>query len=299
MVHDAHCHFFSTRFFEALARDVADLEPGDPVSALTTLLGWEPPGEPADLADRWVKELDKHDVSRAALMASVPGDEESVAVAVARHPRRFVGWFMLDPTREDAVGRAEKAIGQLGLRCVCLFPAMHRYWLDDARVLKVFEIAAAHAGTAVFVHCGVLSVGVRKKLGLPSRFDIRLGNPLALHPIATTHPHLPIIVPHFGAGFFREALMAADLCPNIYLDTSSSNSWIKYYAGLTLADVFRQALDVVGAERLLFGTDSSFFPRGWQCPVWEDQQAALERAGADVSAMEQIFTVNFQHLFGH
>ena len=157
MVHDAHCHFFSTRFFEALARDVADLEPGDPVSALTTLLGWEPPGEPADLADRWVKELDKHDVSRAALMASVPGDEESVAVAVARHPRRFVGWFMLDPTREDAVGRAEKAIGQLGLRCVCLFPAMHRYWLDDARVLKVFEIAAAHAGTAVFVHCGVLA----------------------------------------------------------------------------------------------------------------------------------------------
>ena len=29
MIHDAHCHFFSTRFFEALARDKSNLAPGD------------------------------------------------------------------------------------------------------------------------------------------------------------------------------------------------------------------------------------------------------------------------------
>ena len=39
---------------------------------------------------------------------------------------------------------------------------------------------------------------------------------------------MPIIIPHFGAGLFREALMVADLCPNVLLDTSSSNGWIKY-----------------------------------------------------------------------
>ena len=299
MVHDAHCHFFSRRFFETLASDTTDLEPGDPASAVTQMLGWEPPGEPVDLADRWVAELDKHAVSRAALMASVPGDEGSVAVAVARHPHRFVGSFMLDPTREDAQRRTEHALSSLGLRCVCLFPAMHRYRLDDERALKIFEVAAAHLGAAVFVHCGVLSVGVRKKLGLPNRFDIRLGDPLALHPIATTYPRLPIIIPHFGAGFFREALMAADLSPNIYLDTSSSNRWITYHPGLTLTDVFRQAMAVVGTARLLFGTDSSFFPRGWQRPVWESQTAALEQAGADASSIEQIFSGNFQNLFGH
>ncbi len=297
MIHDAHCHFFSTRFFEALARDKTNLEPEAPANSIPALLGWEPPGTPTELADRWVAELDKHEVTRVALMASVPGDEESVAAAVTRHPGRFVGWFMLDPTREGAPERTERALQSLGLRCICLFPAMHRYRLDDERVLKVFDIAAEHAGTAVFVHCGVLSVGVRKKLGLPSRFDIRLGDPLALCPIATAHADLPIIVPHFGAGFFREALMAADLCPNIYLDTSSSNGWIKYHPGLTLADVFRQALEVVGPGRLLFGTDSSFFPRGWQRQVWESQQAALQQAGADASAMEQVFNGNFQHLF--
>ena len=42
MIHDAHCHFFSRRFFETLARDKTDLEPGDPASAVTQMLGWEP-----------------------------------------------------------------------------------------------------------------------------------------------------------------------------------------------------------------------------------------------------------------
>ena len=297
-IHDAHCHFFSSRFFEALAREKETLDQRDPARTVSRALGWEPPGQPAELADRWASELDKHNVSRAALIASIPGDEDSVAVAVARHPQRFVGLFMLNPTRDSAEDRVKRAFTELGLRCVCLFPAMHRYRLDDERVLRIVELAASHPGTAVFVHCGVLSVGVRKKLGLPSRFDIRLGDPLALHLLASTYPQLPIVIPHFGAGLFREALMVADACPNIYLDTSSSNGWIKYQPGLTLADAFRQALEVVGPGRLLFGTDSSFFPRGWHRAVWQSQKTILEQSGIDSSTMERIFYRNFEAVFG-
>ena len=157
------------------------------------------------------------------------------------------------------------------MRAVCLFPAMHGYRLDDRVVERVFR-AAASSGAAVFVHCGVLTVGVRKKLGLPSRFDLRLGDPLALARTALAFPSVPVIIPHFGAGYFREALMAADQCPTIHLDTSSSNSWIRFHPGLTLEAVFKQALAVVGPGRLLFGTDSSFFPRGWQRPIYEEQE---------------------------
>ena len=53
------------------------------------------------------------------------------------------------------------------------------------------------------------------------------------------------MVPHFGAGYFREALMLADLCPNVYLDTSSSNSWVRY-EGLDLKTVFQRALESWG-----------------------------------------------------
>jgi predicted TIM-barrel fold metal-dependent hydrolase len=282
-INDVHCHFFSSRFLETLGADAGRL-------------GWDPPGTPEALADRWVAELDRHEVRRVALIASIPGDEASVATAVSRHPGRFVGFFMLDPTEEGALARVDSAMTQKGMKGICLFPAMHRYRLDDERVINVCERAAAFPGTVMFVHCGVLSVGIRKKLGLPSRFDIRLGDPLAVHLLASTFQQLPFIIPHFGAGFFREALMAADLNPNVYLDTSSSNAWTKYHHGLTLADVFRQALDVVGAERLIFGTDSSFFPRGWQRVVLDTQKTALKAAGADEETQQKILANNFDKL---
>jgi uncharacterized protein len=94
----------------------------------------------------------------------------------------------------------------------------------------------------------------------------------------------------------REALMVADLCPNVVLDTSSSNGWMKY-VGLSLAAVFRQALEVVGPERLLFGSDSSFFPRGWVGDVYERQSAALDEIGAGTEVREKIFGANFERLF--
>ena len=204
---------------------------------------------------------------------------------------------MLDPTAPDAPGRAENALGESKLRALCLFPAMHRYPLHAPAVDAVVQIAARHPGTAVFVHCGALSVGVRRKLGLPSRFDVRHGNPLDLHALAADYPKVPFIIPHFGAGLFREALLVADLCPNIYLDTSSSNKWMAYHPGLTLDAVFRQSLAVVSADRLLFGTDSSFFPRGWNKMVYEAQVSALETAGADDAARARIFGANFDGLF--
>jgi predicted TIM-barrel fold metal-dependent hydrolase len=285
MINDAHCHFFSTPFFATLGGDAA-----------LAKLGWEPPGTAEALADRWVTELDRHQVSRAALIASVPGDAASVAAAVSRHRDRFVGFFMVDPTQPDAAVQAAEWIRTGGLRAVCLFPAMHRYAIQDDRALRVFDAAAAAPGTAVFVHCGVLSVGVRKKLGLPSPFDIRFGNPLDLHAIALRHPQLPIIIPHFGAGLLREALMVADLCPNVLLDTSSSNGWRKYL-GLSLTDVFRRALAVVGPDRLLFGSDSSFFPRGWVDTVYAEQRAALDELAASADTTARIFGATFDRLF--
>lgn len=297
MICDVHCHFFSSRFLEILvASDRQHLPAAQHAAVIAGLLGWEPPSTPEDLADRWVTELDRHGVARAALIASIPGDEDSVAVAVAKHPSRFVGFFMFDPTASDAGPRLARALGDLKLRGVALFPAMHKYRLDDDRVNGVFKAAEEHRA-AVFAHCGVLTVGVRKKLGLASPFDLRLGDPLSLAAVASRYPRVPVIIPHFGAGFLREALMAADQCPTIHLDTSSSNSWMKYYPGLTLDVVFRQAVRVAGPDRLLFGTDSSFFPRGWQSPIYDAQLQAMDQAGLDAHAREKMLSGNFERLF--
>src|SRR5580700_11638568 len=257
---DAHVHFFSHQFFEALSAQKSGLT--------FESLHWQmPPQQPEDLANIWAHELDRQGVARAAIIASVPGDEASVIKAAAAFPDRFFACAMVNPANWQP---SEISVA-------CLFPAMHRYSIHSDAALRVFAWAEENR-KAVFVHCGVLSVGVRKKLGLESLYDMRFSNPVDLHAIAMRHPSVLIIVPHFGAGYFREALMLADLCSNVYLDTSSSNSWMRY-EGLDLATVFRRALSVVGPGRLLFGSDSSFFPRGWNRDVFEVQTRTLNELG--------------------
>ena len=295
MIADAHCHFFSPGFFTTLNRELPEPS-AEPADELPTRLGWEPPGSAETLADRWAQELDHHGVHRAAVIASVHGDEDAVAVAVSRHPARFVGFFMLNPAAPDAGQRAIHGLAG-GLKCVSLFPALHRYALDDPRVGAVVRLAADH-GAAVFVHCGLLSVGARKRLGLANRFDVRFGDPLGVAALASQWTSVPFIIPHFGAGMLREALMALDLAPNVYLDTSSSNSWVKYLPGLTLEQVFRQALAVGGASRLLFGTDSSFFPRGWHRAIFDEQTRILGELGLSDADRAMILSGNFGRVFG-
>lgn len=293
-VADAHIHFFSQPFFAALAE-----QKKVPMETLESLLGWPMPSEdPLQLAAAWIQQLDRYGVTKATLIASIPGDHNSVIAAVGQYPERFWGYMMVNPAAPNAATYVERALDSGHMHGLCFFPAMHRYSIQDDRVAKLLDMAAAKPGTVVFVHCGVLSVGVRKKLGLPSLFDMRFSNPIDLHAVAIRYPQLRFVVPHFGAGYFREALMLCDLCPNVFLDTSSSNSWMRYEeAHLDLRTVFRRALDVAGPKRLLFGTDSSFFPRGWNAPIFEAQTKALYEIGITADTARLIFHDNLQQLF--
>lgn len=284
-VSDAHIHFFSQNFFRLLA---AQKQPSGSLSLETIkpLLQWEmPPQDPAALAAHWIGELDRHGVGKAALIASLPADAASVETAVNQFPQRFRGYYMVNPLESQAAPPGVP----------CLFPAMHQYALSDACVGQLLQSLAGRPNPVVFIHCGVLSVGVRAKLGLPSRFDLRYSNPADVYALAMKHSGIRFVIPHFGAGYFREALMVADCCPNVYFDTSSSNGWMKY-EGLTLPVVFKRALDILGPSRLLFGTDSSFFPRGWNRPVFEAQAAALAEIGVSTQTAQQIFAANFDQL---
>jgi predicted TIM-barrel fold metal-dependent hydrolase len=299
-VFDAHTHFFSRKFFEALIKQSPQLSAEtDAIDRAAEMTGWTmPPSDPAELAAIWRAEFDRHGVSGALMIASAPGDEDSVASAVAAFPDRIAGAFMFDPTKPDAEARVRRAFDELRLRVVCLFPAMHHYPVAESEGARVVvEAVSARPGTAVFVHCGALSVGVRKKLGLPSHFDMRRSNPLDIYSLAAEFPKAKFIIPHFGAGMFRETMMLADLCPNVYLDTSSTNKWMKYEAAdIDLPTIFKRALDVVGSERLLFGTDSSFFPRGWIADVFYAQLNALLEIGVSQEQARMIFGGNLRRL---
>src|SRR5688500_12782749 len=166
-IFDAHCHFFSSGFFRTLGRDLREPAPADAAVTLLDRLGWEPPGDGITLSARWAGALDRPGVSGAMLIASVPGDEAAVAEASKRYANRDAAAARVNPNAPDAAARAIRAFEEQDVRCLCLFPAMHQGRLHDQRVERLVAIAAERE-RAVFEHCGMLTIGARKKLGLTS-----------------------------------------------------------------------------------------------------------------------------------
>lgn len=288
MLIDGHVHFFSRRFYQYWT-DQARM----PLENAAALKGLDVPADddPFPLGERWLGEMDKNHVDRVVLLSSVPGDGVTVGRVMAKYPDRFSGFFLLNPTLPEAMTRLKRGLEEAKLRGACLFPALHHFYPDDERLHPVFT-ALDRAGAAAFVHFGLLKIPILEKLGLPPQVDLAFSNPLRLHSVCNAFPNLKFIIPHFGAGFFHETLMLGTQAKNVYVDTSSSNEWIKLFPGLTLETVFDKTLQVFGPQRVLFGTDSSGFPRGWRKDNFERQKQALEKINAPRADQEKIFGLN-------
>lgn len=294
---DAHIHFFSHQFFQSFLRHRRLQFPEQDPQSILRRLGWEvPPADPAALARRWVEELDLHGVERAVLLGSIMDDEDSVARAVQAFPERLIGFMRVDPTRPDAAQRVRYAAETLGLRGLKGFPAMECFHAYDQRVYPVYE-EAQRLGLPVLFHFGLLQSAIGAALKLPSQADARFSNPMDVQRAARDFPGINFIVPHFGAGYFGETLLLAAHCPNVYIDTSSANGWLRYMPyPMDLKLVFQRTLEAVGPERLIFGTDSSWFPRGFRRDILEGQLGILQALGIAKADVERIMGGNLARL---
>jgi hypothetical protein len=300
LIQDAHTHFFSRVFFETLARIApGERSPEERLSDLAARAGIEVPGpEAAELQMRWIDQMDAAGIAAMVTFASVPEEAAVVAEAARNSGGRLIGYTVANLAAPTAPAFIDRALGELGLRGVVLFPAMHHYALADEACRPALARVAAHRGVCV-VHCGVLKVKVRDLLDLPRTHDARFASPLNLVRAACEHPDIPFVIPHFGGGMFSETLLAGSWCENVYVDTSSSNDWMRaLWPRPTLGDVFRRAIDVFGPDRILYGTDSSTFPRGYRRDLLEAQIAALDEAGVDEEARAQILGGNLARLLG-
>jgi uncharacterized protein len=295
---DAHTHFFSHQFFQTFARLARETLPTEaPLTAVAQRLGVEiPPEDATHLGQRWVGEMDKYGIERLVMFTSVPGDHDAVAVAAQAFPERITGYIMLDPTQPNAVDILRQGVQRQGLKGVTLFPAMHHFHAYDERLYSLYQ-AAAELGIPIFMHFGVLKVSIRDKLGLPNVFDLRYADPIDLHQAAIDFPSANFIIPHFGCGYFREVLMLGAQAPNVYVDTSSSNTWLTYMPShLDLKTVFDKTLQVFGPHRILFGTDSNVFPRGWRQDIFQQQMEILRELNTTRESVELIRGGNIARL---
>jgi hypothetical protein len=131
------------------------------------------------------------------------------------------------------------------------------------------------------------------------------GNPLDIQVPAQKYPDLNFMIAHFGAGFFREVLMLQYQTENVYIDTSGSNSWINYQPfDLNISKLFEKTVKAAGTDKIIFGTDSSFFPRGYRINILQEQYYAV-KALCDQGSLciskdqvNQIFHGNILRLTG-
>ena len=297
---DFHTHFFSRAFFETLAAQSP--LPGSVEERLERLgerKDLELPSE--DLQEhtrRWQAEMARFGVEHWVAFGSVPQETSVVAQAAAGSEGKMSVFGTIDPTLPEAVETVEHWLEDLAVRGLVFFPAMHRYRIDSPEAREVLKRLEQRHAIAV-VHCGLLRIPIRERLGLGPRIDLTLSNPLHVAAAADEHPQVSFVIPHFGAGFFRETLMAGRQAPNVCVDTSSSNSWTSTQPEkLRMTDVFERTLEAFGIDRILFGTDSGPFPRGWRRDILTQQREALGALGLDDAQRRRILFENAATLLG-
>ena len=239
-------------------------------------------------AERWIADMDSKGLSRVNFVMG--GGNDNLSKVVKMHPDRFTGFAHHDLFSEDAAVELERSVKTLGLKGYKLIASGLNRPIDDKAAYPVWE-TAERLEIPVLIHFGVLGGG-----GGPARSLHNL-NPLSLWEVAASFPTLNFVIPHFGACYFRELLQLCWACPNVLIDTSGSNQWMAWMPyKLTLRELFLKCLETVGSDRIVFGTDSSYFPRGFAVDYLREQLREVRAIGVDESTVHKIFYGNAARL---
>jgi len=250
--------------------------------------GFEPPETEThtdeEQAARWVKDIDEKGVEMVNFVTG--GGNDNLAKIVKKYPGRFTGFAHHSMFSEDAPAELERAVKELGLKGYKIIASAQTQPIDDKSTYPFWEMVEK-LDIPVLIHFGVLGGGG----SMPG--DLRNMNPLTLWEIAKMFPKTTFVIPHFGAGYLRELLLLCWFCRNVSIDTSGSNQWMTWMPfELDLKSLFRRAIESVGPDRIIFGTDSSYFPRGFSIDYLEDQLKVCRQIGLEESSIEKIFYKN-------
>jgi predicted TIM-barrel fold metal-dependent hydrolase len=254
--------------------------------------GFDPPENDAhtdeEQAERWITDMDSKGLARVNFVMG--GGNDKLAKIVKRHSDRFTGFAHHELFSEGAAEELERSVKVLGLRGYKLIASGLTRPVDDKAAFPFWEMAE-NLEIPVLIHFGVLGGG-----GGPAR-NLNNLNPLSLWEVAASFPTLNFVIPHFGACYFRELLQLCWACPNVLIDTSGSNQWMAWMPyKLTLRDLFLKCLETVGPDRIIFGTDSSYFPRGFSVDYLREQLREVRAIGVGEDAVNKIFFDNAARL---
>lgn len=243
----------------------------------------EPTPEPPVVLERWLAEIDRYDLDGVVFVTG-PG-AEFLGQAQRAHPDKIYGFSHVSPDDPNAPAKLKEDLDIHGLKGYKTFGPRFEWPLDDRRYWPLWEILAERR-RPLLIHYGVLGGGG----GIVAHPRM---SPLTADPVARSFPEIPIVVPHFGAGYWGDLLQLGWAHENVLVDTSGSNQWVRWMPyPLTLSDLVRKAYETFGPERIIFGSDSQYFPRGFAERYLLDLIRECGYAGIPQPAVQRILHDN-------
>src|SRR5260370_6525795 len=148
--------------------------------------------------------------------------------AAKQYPDRFIPFCTAFPNQDAEAAAAEirRCLDQ-GCKGVKFHPWLQSFPANSSYLYPTLELCADRRIPVLF-HTGTPPYS----------------QPFQVMEQARRFPAVPFVIGHFGKIMFLDAVRSAELCPNVYLETS----------GAQVADL-QFALEHIGADRILFGTD--------------------------------------------
>lgn len=291
MIIDSHVHVLSYPSLSDLSDKIRTTE--DLISFRTRypdLYNATLTEKPVDNSQHLISDMDRHGVAYALVQAR-PGSvtNEQVAEAVNKHPGRLFGLLRIGHDQEAAGYVDDPAPVREAA------PEEIRHCIEDLHMIGMGE-AFVRAFTTE-IHPEKIAKDLDPIMNALSKYKVPIqfptawsqfpgglyyGNPIFVDEIAPRYPEVPIILTKMGRGigyYFDMALTVAMRNANVYFDTVG-----------TIGSHLRIAIDKIGAERIMFGTDWSATWRWISKPadLHTIRLKTLDDAGLSDSEREQI-----------
>lgn len=209
-------------------------------------------------------------INRAVLLPVEPMTSTNVALRLAAEHKTFIAFASPDFNRPDFTECLKRQLGT-GARGVKIHPVFQEIHPDDQRIFAALETIAP-SRLPVCIHAGPARKGF-----VPSPVE-GYAHPLLLEKIVVAFPQVPFIFAHMALEYAPLAIEMARSHRNIILDTS-----------LQPAKTISRALEAVGPERVVFGSD---------CPLGNPAVTLknIRQACRDASALALILAGNIKRL---